>query len=77
MKTIIRNIILSFKNNRLGFSGRKLSAFAGVFTAIYITIVRLPESAVIDAIDAWLAFILLTLGIVTVQNIIDFKNGRK
>ena len=72
---ILTNLFDSFKNNTLGYSGRKLSAFVGVATAIYLTICKIPLEHQLDALMVWLGFSLLCLGIVTVQNIIEFKNG--
>lgn len=74
---MIKNLIDSLKNNGSGFSGRKLSALVGVITGVYLTIFKIPLENQLDALMVWLGFSLLCLGIVTVQNIIDFKNGKK
>jgi hypothetical protein len=74
---MIKNLIDSLKNDSTGFSGRKLSAFVGVLTAIYLTIFKIPLENQLDALMVWLSFSLLCLGIVTVQNVIEFKNGKK
>jgi hypothetical protein len=71
---MIKNLIDSLKNKG-EFSGRKLSAFVGVLTAIYLTIFKIPLEHQLDALMVWLSFSLLCLGIVTVQNVIEFKNG--
>lgn len=73
----MENILKSFKNNTEGYSSRKLSAFVGVVTGVYLTIFKIPLENQLDALMVWLGFSLLCLGIVTVQNIIDFKNGKK
>jgi hypothetical protein len=72
---MIKDLLNSFKNDKAGYSGRKLSAFIGVATAIYLTIFKLPLENQIEGLIIWLAFSLLCLGIVTVQNVIEFKNG--
>jgi hypothetical protein len=72
---MIKNLIDSLKNKG-EFSGRKLSAFVGVLTAIYLTIFKIPLEHQLDALMVWLSFSLLCLGIVTVQNVIEFKNGK-
>lgn len=72
---MIKNLLNSFKNDKVGYSGRKLSAFIGVATAIYLTIFKIPLEHQLDALMVWLSFSLLCLGIVTVQNVIEFKNG--
>jgi hypothetical protein len=74
---MIKDLLNSFKNDKIGYSGRKLSAFIGVATAIYLTIFKIPLENQLDALMVWLSFSLLCLGIVTVQNIIEFKNGKK
>lgn len=74
---ILTNLFDSFKNNTLGYSGRKLSALAGVLTGIYITVKLLPITDQLHALYVWLLFALLCLGIVTVQNVIELKNGNK
>ena len=73
---MIKNLIDSLKNNSNGFSGRKLSAFVGVLTAIYLTIFKIPLENQLETLMVWLSFSLLCLGIVTVQNVIEFKNGK-
>ena len=73
---MIKNLIDTLKNKG-EFSGRKLSAFVGVLTAIYLTIFKIPLEYQLDALMVWLSFSLLCLGIVTVQNVIEFKNGKK
>jgi hypothetical protein len=44
-------------------------------TAIYVTAKEIPQEAQINALYAWLCFALVCLGIVTVEQIIRFKNG--
>ncbi len=77
MKDFIKKLIASLDNKTEGFSGRKLSALAAIITGIYITMHELPKDAQIHALYAWLTFALLCLGIVTVQQVIEFKNGQK
>lgn len=75
MKKLFDNLIKSFTTDSEGFSARKLSAFVGVMTAIYVTAKEIPQEAQIHALYAWLCFALICLGIVTVEQIIRFKNG--
>ena len=75
MKDIITKLLASFDNHSLGYSGRKLSAFAGVLIGYYITCYKLPVDQQINALYAWLLFALLCLGIITFEQIIKFKNG--
>jgi len=76
MRKIFNNLIASFTTDKDGYSARKLSAFAAVIVAIYITVKLIPIAAQIDALYAWLAFGLLCLGIVTVEQIINLKNNK-
>jgi hypothetical protein len=77
MKQFITKLFASLDNHSLGYSGRKLSSLAGVMVGVYITVHEIPKTDLITALYAWLGFALLCLGIVTVQNIIDFKNGKE
>lgn len=76
MKILFTNILNSFKNDKDGFSARKSTAFALVGCIIYIhayhvTNENSAEMAIID-----LCGVLIALGIVTAQNIIELKNGK-
>jgi len=75
MKKLFDNLIKSFTTDSEGFSARKLSAFVAVITAIYVTAKEIPQDAQIHALYAWLCFALICLGIVTIEQIIRFKNG--
>lgn len=70
----IDKLVASLDNSAGGFSGRKLSAFAGVVTAIVLTYLLDPEYE-LHALYAWLLFSLLCLSVITAQQIINFKNG--
>jgi hypothetical protein len=74
MRKVLKDLIASFTTDTLGFSARKLSAFAGVVVAIAVTY-KLPKDAYLHAIYAWQTFALLCLGIVTIEQIIRLKNG--
>jgi len=72
---IIDKFLGSFDNSTPhSFSGRKLSSFAGVVTAIVLTYL-LPDDAKLHALYAWQLFSLLCLTVITAQQIINFKNG--
>jgi hypothetical protein len=72
----IGNIINSFYNNNIGFSGRKLTALFCVLYGAYLAKDLEGENR-LHACYAFLSVALLCLGIVTVQNILDFKNGKE
>ena len=62
-------------NKENTFSARKLSAFVGILTAIVLS-VKYCNSEVLDyVLTAWLLFALLCLSVVTIQEIIQLKNG--
>ncbi len=77
LRRLFNRIILSFENSKDGFSGRKLSAFAGVMMAVAVTLFYLAEKDMLSALYAWLLFALICLGIVTIGNLIELKNGKK
>lgn len=77
MKKLWTSLINSFDNKNDGFSARKLSAFVAVIIGVYITRYLIPSTEQINALYAWLAFALLCLGIVTIEQILKFKNGDK
>lgn len=74
MKELLKKLFASFDTTTLGFSGRKLTAFYSVIIAAYVTY-NLPVEARLHALYAWQILALLCLGIVTVEQIIKFKNG--
>ena len=74
MKQILNKLISSFDTHTAGFSSRKLTAMWAVLVATMVTYV-LPSEAKLHALYSWQLLALLCLGIVTVQNIINFKNG--
>ena len=74
---VINDLINSFTTSKDGLSARKLSAFAAVVVATYITIKLIPQTSQIDALYAWLAFGLLCLGIITLEQIINLKNNKQ
>lgn len=75
---IVDDFLNSFNNNPgVGWSGRKLSAFAAMVTAIYLSIKHATPEIVVELVIVWLLFILLCLGLITVQQIIDLKNGKE
>jgi len=75
---ILNEIIHSFDNNpNSGFSARKLSAFVGVVVAVYLSVKNCDSTVVVQLVMAWMCFILLCLGLITTQQIIELKNGKQ
>lgn len=77
MKDIFKKLLSSFDNTTTGFSARKLSAFAAVVVGVVATFKFGSDTNIVEILTVWLGFALLCLGIITVQQIIDFKNGPK
>jgi hypothetical protein len=65
-------LLSSFDNNTPGASGRKLTAFVLMVYVGYLHI-NFAAAHAVEFLYADLVAIFLLLGIVTVQNIIDFK----
>jgi hypothetical protein len=76
MKKILHKLESTFDTTTKGYSSRKLSAFwAIVIMGGLITYKYVDVTNAVEMLTAWLIFGLLCLGIITVQNIINFKNG--
>jgi hypothetical protein len=78
MKRIIDNLIGSFdtvKEN--GFSARKLSAFALMVCIAYVHFKWVNHENVAEVLIIDLCGVLILLGLVTAQNVLDYKNSEK
>lgn len=77
MKTpaIIQHLIDSFKNTPGGFSARKLSAFAAVCIAGWMSIENANQNIVGELVITWLLFALLCLSIITVEQLVTLRTG--
>jgi len=72
------DFVKSFYNKiEEGMSSRKLTAFALMLCVAYCHIRFVDASVVVEIIIIDLSFILLLLGIITVQNLIELKNGKQ
>lgn len=67
----------SFHNAPGGFSARKLSAFFGGVLAAYVTFHYADSNNAVEMVVTWLCFSLLCLGIITAQQVIELKQGKK
>ena len=76
IKEFIKNVVDSLFNNDKGFSARKLLALASFWTAFELA-QSLEGDNRLYAVYAFLAVGLLALSIVTVQNLIEFKNAKQ
>jgi hypothetical protein len=77
MKEIINKILSSFDNSSEGFSARKLTAFSLMVCIAYVHYKYVNESTAIEALITDLCGVLIALGIVTAEQIINLKNGNK
>jgi len=74
--SFITNTVSSLDNIQgAGYSARKLTALFAILMAAYITKYRVPAADYLHALYAWQILALLCLGIITVEQIINFKNG--
>lgn len=75
IRSIFLNIISSFNTDKGGYSARKLSAFASVVTATYVTYNFGDKDNVVELTLSWLGFALLLLGVVTVEQLIALRGA--
>lgn len=76
IKEIWNNLFSSFDNKQTsGFSARKLSAFIAMALVVYCHIDYVDKSVVVETICIDLGFVLLLLGIITMEQVIKFKSG--
>jgi hypothetical protein len=72
----IKDFYNTFNNKEVGASARKSTGFYSVVVmASYITIRLLPKEDMLYALYAWLVVGLLSLTIITVEQLIKLKNG--
>lgn len=73
--SIFKNLIDSFHNAPGGFSARKLSAFYSLVVGTVVTFRFGSTANSTELTIIWVLAAFLFLGIVTFQQITDFKNG--
>jgi hypothetical protein len=74
---IITNLLNSFTTEKGGFAARKLTAFALMFCIAYIHLKFVNESNAIEALIIDLIGVAFFLGLVSVTQILELKNGKK
>lgn len=72
---VLNHIHGSLTTNKDGYSARKLSAFLFMGLVVFIHAKYLSNESAYEFLIVDCAMILILLGIVTIQNIIEFKNG--
>jgi hypothetical protein len=78
MKTLFADLYKSFFADKDGFSARKMSAFwAVVIVSTYLSVKHSDPANSVTIIQSWLVFGAACMGMVTAQQISDFKNGKK
>lgn len=77
MKNPFSKISKSFNSKEEGASSRKMTAFVFVLLAVYIHLRFIDESNAINALIVDSCFISFLLGMVTADQLIKFKNGKK
>jgi 4-amino-4-deoxy-L-arabinose transferase-like glycosyltransferase len=77
MKNFFTKLTASLDNHSLGYSARKLSALSAIIAAYYVTYMFTNVDVLDYVLTAWLCFALLCLGIITAQQVIELKNGKK
>lgn len=77
LKQFIIGFLYTFTNNRKGNSARKTTAFALMVCVgwIHYSYLSIETATTVLLID--LSFIALLLGIVTAQNLLELKFGKK
>ena len=74
---MIKQLLGSFDNvPKQGFSARKLTAFALMLCIAFIHFRFVDKDNAIEALMIDLSGVLLCLGIITAQNVIELKNGK-
>jgi len=71
----IQDLIDSFYNTKAGMSGRKLTAFALILMMYHVHMNHVDNTNAVDVLWVDAILVLLLLGIITVQNLIELKNG--
>lgn len=74
---IITHWVDSFNNEKKGFSARKEAAFGAFVIACYLSFKFTTPENLEAILIMWLAYSLLCLGIITLQQIADVKSGKK
>lgn len=74
---LIQNIINSFKKGESGLSARKCTAFVLTCLIVYLNIYHVDSTNVIYVLIIDSLLLLLLLGLVTFQQVIEFKDGIK
>lgn len=77
IKWFFFNLFNALFNDANGFSLRKCISLVVVKVGLYIQIINTDKSNLTSVLIIDFSFAALLIGIVTVQNIIDFKNGKQ
>lgn len=75
MSAILKKIESTFDNHSKGYSARKLTAFVFVVVSVVLCFKYTTPDNLNEVLISIFVFIAFCLGLITVQNIINFKNG--
>jgi len=76
IKKLAKFFLSSFDNHSEGSSGRKLSAFAAVSTAVFLAYKHTDANNLNSVLITLLLFALFGLGLVTAEQLIKFVNAK-
>lgn len=76
MKQLYTYLFQSFTTMAGGFSARKLSAFAGICTAIYLSIIFTDKTTAAYIINSWQVFVFVCLGLVSASKLIELRHEK-
>lgn len=76
IKKLAKFFLSSFDNYSEGSSGRKLSAFAAVSTAVFLAYKHTDVNNLNSVLITLLLFALFGLGLVTAEQLIKFMNAK-
>jgi len=76
IKKLAKFFLSSFDNHSEGSSGRKLSAFAAVSTAVFLAYKHTDVTNLNSVLITLLVFALFCLGLVTADQLIKFMNSK-
>jgi hypothetical protein len=70
-----KDLIDSFYNSKAGMSARKLTAFALILMMRYVHVNHVDKTNAVEVLWVDAILVLLLLGIVTAENLIQFRYG--
>lgn len=72
---VVNNLANSFNTKPIGYSGRKLTAFAILVLVYYIHFKFLDNNNAVEVLIVDLCAVMLLFGLVSFQQLLSLKNG--